>query len=295
MLEASEVHGASHILLMDDDAITEPESVLRTAAFLALARTEIAIGGQMLDALRPTVLSEFSARMAPENLSVRTLIGRRDLAKTEEGLAPLLRVQATGYNAWWFLAFPVSALKRAGLPLPFFIHYDDVEFGHRLALTGVPTVPVPGIGVWHEPTYLKQRGWTAYYDYRNALVTFALHLDISGRFLFRRVVVQLLVRLLSLDYFAAWGLCEALRDYRRGPAILEGDARQVHRRIIAARLKMNVETVSRAELLNVPTKRSKVRRPSWNRLKLLSAFLGQLLRPSSPAHRRTGGCVAPEK
>ena len=42
---------ATHVLLMDDDAIVEPESILRAAAFLSLARGDVAIGGHMLDPL----------------------------------------------------------------------------------------------------------------------------------------------------------------------------------------------------------------------------------------------------
>jgi galactofuranosylgalactofuranosylrhamnosyl-N-acetylglucosaminyl-diphospho-decaprenol beta-1,5/1,6-galactofuranosyltransferase len=53
ILEARSVAGATHVLLMDDDAVIEPESVLRAAALLALAREEFAVGGQMLDMLRP--------------------------------------------------------------------------------------------------------------------------------------------------------------------------------------------------------------------------------------------------
>src|SRR5262249_5779092 len=45
LLEA-EAAGADHALLMDDDAAAEPEAVLRAAAFLGLARDDVAVGGQ---------------------------------------------------------------------------------------------------------------------------------------------------------------------------------------------------------------------------------------------------------
>src|SRR5262249_54214396 len=155
--------------------------------------------------------------------------------------------------------FPLSVLERVGLPLPFFIHFDDVEFGWRLARAGVPTIPVPGIGVWHEPFHLKTRSWTTFYDERNALVTFATNSDATNwgmparfplrKILFRKTITQLLKKLLSLDYFHAWALCEALRDYRIGPAVLEIDPRQTQSRVLAARQKFKSEIVPRSGLL----------------------------------------------
>ena len=44
------------------------------------------------------------------------------------------------------------------MPLPCFIRADDVEFGLRLHRDGVVTVPRPGVGICHEPFYLKVGG-----------------------------------------------------------------------------------------------------------------------------------------
>ena len=156
ILETAALQGASHILLMDDDAVVEPESVLRTAAFLALARQDLAVGGQMLDSLYPSRLAEFTTRLVPEKFRIETAIGDLDVAQSA-GLRPMLKVEATDYSGWWFFAFPLSAVDQVGLPLPFFIHYDDVEFGLRLTRGGVPIVNVPGFGVWHDSAGLRWR------------------------------------------------------------------------------------------------------------------------------------------
>src|SRR5205823_954111 len=91
------------------------------------------------------------------------------------GLRRLLEVHTTRYNGWWFMAFPLRVVERVGLPLPFFLRCDDIEYGCRLQGAGVPVAPVPGVAVWHAPFYLKTRGWQNYYEFRNMLALCALH------------------------------------------------------------------------------------------------------------------------
>lgn len=244
VLEAQGVPGASHVLLLDDDATVEPECVLRAASFLALARGDVAVGGQMLDGIRLTHVHDFTYRLDPGTLGVRPVIGTVDLGKDEQ-LGCLRGLHSNPFGAWWFFAFPLSAVGRAGLPLPFFIHFDDAEFGLRLAAAGIQNVPLPGLGVWHDPAYIKARGWTPYYDYRNILATFALHGRLPGRFLFRVLVKELLRALLKMDYFRAWALGEALRDYRRGPESL-GRPRKTHQGVLEAWCRLKGGSLSRA-------------------------------------------------
>jgi len=59
------------------------------------------------------------------------------------------------FNGWWMFGFPKRWVERVGMPLPCFIRGDDIEFGMRLHEAGLPTVPLPGVAVWHEPFYLK--------------------------------------------------------------------------------------------------------------------------------------------
>src|SRR5205085_8693821 len=69
ILEALNTPGATHMLLMDDDAELEPESVYRAARLLALARGDLAVGGNMLDLLRPNELFELNAEVYPHLLA----------------------------------------------------------------------------------------------------------------------------------------------------------------------------------------------------------------------------------
>ncbi|MCE5301675.1 MAG: glycosyltransferase [Planctomycetaceae bacterium] len=243
LLEAMTHGDRTHVLLLDDDALVEPESVFRTATFFALAKREFAVGGAMLDLLRPTDLYEAGGLVLPRRMGV----GRRgeNLALDRaENVRSLAAVQYPHYNAWWFFACPVSVIERLGLPLPMFIRCDDLEFGCRLTRAGIPTVTLPGAAVWHLPFYLKKRTWIEYYTRRNILVAIALHFPVSRLSLATAFVGILLYRLLTLDYFKTWAVCEGMADYLSGPSSLQYPE-MIHAKVLDHFNRLSEETLPR--------------------------------------------------
>lgn len=237
LLEAHAEASATHVLLMDDDVITEPESVLRAVAFLSLVREELAVGGHMLDQGRPREVFEVGSRYRPERLRMEDPIRHR--VDRADGLTPFLEIRPGHFNGWWFFAFPLAALDRVGLPLPLFLRGDDVEFGYRLRRAGVPTVSLPGVSVWHESFERKGRGWQPYYELRNLLIVGALHFPLSGAAsVARQFFSRLLDELLIYDYYEAWLLCEAMTAFLRGPAPLRASPRGIHERLLAAGVRL---------------------------------------------------------
>ncbi len=232
ILEAQNTGSATHILLMDDDIILEPESILRAAAFLSLARGDLAVGGHMLDRFRSSQLVESGSRYLPERVRIDEP-SRHRLDRAED-LMPFLEPRPRHYNGWWFFAFPLVVLQRAGLPLPLFLRGDDLEFGCRLMRQGVPTVSPPGIAVWHEPCERKGRGWHAFYELRNQLIVGALHFPIvRARTVARQFLSRLIDELLTYDYYESWLLCEAVVAYLRGPEVLGQPSHALQRRLQA--------------------------------------------------------------
>jgi galactofuranosylgalactofuranosylrhamnosyl-N-acetylglucosaminyl-diphospho-decaprenol beta-1,5/1,6-galactofuranosyltransferase len=247
LLEAQRGGSATHILLMDDDIIPEPESILRTAAFLSLARGDLAVGGHMLDRFRPRQLVEPGSRYIPERIRIDEP-SRRRVDRCDD-LLPFLEPRPPHYNGWWFFAFPLSVLKRAGLPLPLFLRGDDVEFGCRLMRQGVPTLSLPGIAVWHEPFERKGRSWHAFYELRNLLIVGALHFPIVRALtVARQFFSRVLDELLAYDYYESWLLCEAVVAYLRGPEALRQPPHAGQQRLLAMAEKL----ASRAELSEDP-------------------------------------------
>jgi galactofuranosylgalactofuranosylrhamnosyl-N-acetylglucosaminyl-diphospho-decaprenol beta-1,5/1,6-galactofuranosyltransferase len=123
----------------------------------------------------------------------------------------------------------VSAIQKAGLPLPFFIHVDDVEYGVRLRGCGVPTIPFPGIAVWHAPFYAKNSEWQRYYGIRNRLIMASAH---PGRFQLISATVGLLWWMLEAaavhNYLRAALIGKAVQDFLRGPRLFTSSASDIH-------------------------------------------------------------------
>jgi len=250
LLEATEIGNATHVLLMDDDAVIEPECVLRAAAFLSLARQDLAVGGYMLDQRRPRELFEVGSRYSPERMRIDEPICHR--VDRPDGLTPFLDIRHGHFNGWWFFAFPLALLDHVGLPLPLFLRGDDVEFGYRLLRAGVPTAFLPGVAVWHESFELKGRGWQPFYELRNLLIIGALHFPpMSGANRARRFFSRLLDELLIYDYYESWLLCEAVAAYLHGPKGLRIAPRLVHDRLLAAGENLASRTQPRASGLRM--------------------------------------------
>jgi galactofuranosylgalactofuranosylrhamnosyl-N-acetylglucosaminyl-diphospho-decaprenol beta-1,5/1,6-galactofuranosyltransferase len=227
MLAATEVPGATHLVLMDDDVAAEPEGLRRAAAFFAIARPDLALGGHMLDLLQPTRLYEAGARIDPRRWYLEPLRMHLRLDDRRR-LDELLDAAPMHYNGWWLFGLPLPLLDRAGLPLPCFIRGDDVEYGRRLHDRGLYTVGLPGVAIWHEPFYVKLGGWQLYYETRNMLVAAAVHFPRPAPGLAVLLLKRLLLYLLTYRYYSAALVLRAIEDYLRGPPVLEAPPQATH-------------------------------------------------------------------
>jgi galactofuranosylgalactofuranosylrhamnosyl-N-acetylglucosaminyl-diphospho-decaprenol beta-1,5/1,6-galactofuranosyltransferase len=291
LLEA-ETMGAAHVLLMDDDATAAPEAVCRAAAFLGLARGDVAVGGQMLDLRRPCELAETAGRYRPDHVRVTEPLRRR-MDRTS-GLNALIRPEEGHYNGWWFFAFPLRLLDRVGLPLPLFLRGDDVELGCRLLRAGVPTVSLPGVAVWHEPFECKGHGWQPYYELRNLLIVGALHFPArGGAAVARRFLSRLLDELLAYDYGEAWLLCEAVAAYLRGPDELRRPPGPAHARLRAAHAALAPEAMPCGVTLPAVRPAPPPAGPWSRRARRLGQVVRNLVRPGPPADALPAGVLRP--
>ena len=247
LLEALDDPAITHVAFIDDDVRLEPESLFRMAGFFAVSKGEECLGGHMLDGIRPTTLYEGGA-IVRDNWAVHALSHQLDL-RSRAVLAGLLEVQAMHYNGWWCFAFPKRLVAEHGMPLPCFIRGDDLEWGLRLHDRGVPTVPLPGVSIWHEPFYMKRNGWQIYYETRNTLICAALHMNFSPRHAATQVLSRLMEYLLTYRYYAAALVIRGVEDFLRGPAILDEDPAALHASLGELRLIHPEGTVRRERVL----------------------------------------------
>ena len=281
LLAALDDPEATHAVLLDDDIRIEPDSLLRMASFFALALGDNPVGGHMLDRVQPTQLYEAGAVIRDANWSFHPQHHGLDIA-ARHNLPLLTDPYPIQFNGWWCLGLPLSLIEEEGMPLPCFIRGDDVEFGLRLYGRGVPTLPLPGIAVWHEPFYLKIGGWQLYYETRNMLITSAIHTEVGGAGMAVRMARALLLHLLTFRYYSAALILEAIQDALRGPALFDGQPRAIHAGLATIRKRFPDETVARGVVLPEQA----VRPSPKGRIAWLSALAGSILwsamRPTAP-------------
>lgn len=244
LFEASYHGDQPFVMLLDDDVVVEPEGIRRAAVFAALAKRPILVGGQMLNRAEPSVLHS-----SAEWVDTRTMRWGAAPGAEESIKLPAQRLDQildAGYNAWWCCLVPTEAVRTAGLGMPFFIKYDDVEFGYRLLKHGFRTVTLPGSAVWHEPWSLKDdtTDWTLYFHVRNRLIFAALISAGLPRKVQRRRVNTVVQDVLKRDVlgsvlrraYASAATAElAMQDFLRGPEALAEPLQETVLRVREAR------------------------------------------------------------
>lgn len=232
MLETLEAGISTYVLLLDDDAISEPEAIIRATRFadLAAARHGVLVGGGMLRLDRRNVLfvQGETIDLAQGRPSILPgLSYNHDFEAQTLAASPALHLRRDAlYNAWWMCLIPVEVIRRIGLGLPYFIKWDDMEFGLRAAQAGYPTVSLPGVAVWHQAWDDKYswRSWEEYFSERNMLLTMTAHQSRPRRVPLRAFSVDVGM-ILSLQYSSAALRIAARRDATRGFAPLHEELR----------------------------------------------------------------------
>lgn len=224
MYEAVE-NGSDYALLLDDDIVVEPESIVRLLTFADHCRNPTIVGGHMFDLYNRSILHTFGEVVDPyrfvpalphADMDVRHDFSIANLRQT----AWLHRRVDVDYNGWWMCLIPTKVIREIGLSLPLFIKWDDAEYGLRAREAGIATVSLPGAAVWHVSWLDKDDlvGWQAYFHERNRLITTLIHSPYpkGGRVL-RESVQSDVKHLVSMQYFTEHGRIEALKDVLKGP------------------------------------------------------------------------------
>jgi galactofuranosylgalactofuranosylrhamnosyl-N-acetylglucosaminyl-diphospho-decaprenol beta-1,5/1,6-galactofuranosyltransferase len=228
MLEALGEDDATHVLLLDDDVALPAESVRRASALLSAAPHDLAVGGQMLDLARPTIMHEAGAKLSRDRLQAEVWMRGEDLA-ARPALDRLTTPATPDYLGWYFCAIPLAAVREVGLPLPFFINFEDVEYGLRQRQAGVRLATLPGIAVWHQTGDGKETRWRSYYYQRNTLILAARHglgSPVQWALNFRR---RWLRALRKRDVVRPMLAIRAVEDFLAGPAAMAPDQAAVAR------------------------------------------------------------------
>ena len=224
MVEALAGDTSRYVLILDDDAISEPESILRAVRFADAAHGRVVVGGGMFHLDARSVLyaqaEQWKHSIGWFRLDSPDSYDHDFARQPFEEAAMVHQVRHADFNGWWMCLMPLTLLRTAGLALPLFLKGDDVEFGLRAAEHGYPTVSLPGVAVWHMGWHGKSptRTWEAYFLHRNRLITALLHSPYRrGRLVVAHSLLGDIKLLLALHYSAVQLRAEAILDAALGP------------------------------------------------------------------------------
>jgi galactofuranosylgalactofuranosylrhamnosyl-N-acetylglucosaminyl-diphospho-decaprenol beta-1,5/1,6-galactofuranosyltransferase len=220
LYEVSAVNEHADVILMDDDILCEPETVLRLNAFANMTVEPTLVGAQMLFLLNPDYLN-----VGAEEVHLQELKHGQKVPKALRNTSMLKKNQErrvdAGYNAWWTCLIPAEVVAKIGLPVPIFFQWDDVEYGVRARENGFVTVTLPNAAVWHADFYWKDYDdWARYFSTRNSLIVGSLHADLDGKAITRQLFQNLAEHLVAMQYGLVHTTLQGIEDFLEGPKIL---------------------------------------------------------------------------
>ena len=220
LYEVSAVNEHADVILMDDDILCEPETVLRLHAFANMTVAPTLVGAQMMFLYNPDCLN-----VGAEDVDLQKLLHGRTVPKALRNANMLQKTQErrvdAGYNAWWTCLIPAEVVTRIGLPLPIFFQWDDVEYGLRARAAGFVTVTLPNAAVWHADFYWKDYDdWARYFSTRNSLIVASLHTDLDAKALSRQFFRTISEALVAMNYGLVHTMLQGIEDFLSGPGVL---------------------------------------------------------------------------
>lgn len=206
----------THMILMDDDIILDCEVLERTYHFLQLLNPEykkMMVGGELFE-LDQRYL-QYEAGAAFRGTVIQSYNQKWDMRKSECVSANEIE-NPMNFNGWWYCCIPREYIREDNLPIPVFIHRDDVEYGVRNQENG--TILLNGICVWHPQGPNKAPVAMDYYDARNDLIAMCDSPDRATKKQFKDKITRLtLGYMLRYRYQVIDAVYYGVREFFKGP------------------------------------------------------------------------------
>ncbi len=222
--------GFTHICLLDDDIYLHPEMFARNTAFLRYLKPGYHLGAPMYptsDAQKIPRRSacfghKYRASVHPSDKSLGSGLDTADIP------AFLRMDRAPDSTGWWWSCFAVADVHRIGLPYPFFIKMDDVEYSLRLQAAGVELVIPFSFWVLHDDFEEKYSAAMQYFRFRNRWLLLAQQDRISDPAHFVHEFDKMVRGFVSgRKYEHAQLLLDAMTHFLQGPEYLIREEKQI--------------------------------------------------------------------
>lgn len=205
----------SHSIFMDDDIEIEPEALRRTYALLVALRETYKnafIAGAMLRMDDRYIQYENGAWWRCGKVSGRhrgaDLSDFYHVVKNEQ-------LEDVEYASWWYCCVPMHIANNENLPVPFFLHGDDIEYSLRNASD---IITLNGIVIRHPVINHKCTSANVYYDVRNTLIAnTCCYRDEYKIFPAKKMAIQAMTTaLLKYRYKDMHLIYQAVEDFCKG-------------------------------------------------------------------------------
>lgn len=228
MIKALEDGDVTNILLMDDDVEVSPESIIRTFTLLSIVNdkySEAFVSGAMMNYDEPDQHWEDTGHMTvkgnylPDKPPLRvSALNEAISCETFSYDADIFADLKQRYAGWWYCCIPISTIKRIGLPLPFFVRFDDAEY----ALRAKPRfMTMNGICVWHLVFFMRYSAAVERYQVtRNGLIGQFTTGVASMTDFFEEIHHEMVIELCKFNYADAELVLEGIEDFFKGPQFI---------------------------------------------------------------------------
>lgn len=204
-----------YVLLMDDDIDLDTSVLKRTYSLVSALKDEYResfVAGAMLNIDDPYIQYENTAYW---NRIKLIGLGKNFNLSQKASLINNVNIKnyTNQYAAWWYCCIPVNRIEMIGLPLPFFIKGDDIEYSIR---NDRKIIFINSIAVWHEPFTKKTEMWINYFSDRNMLILNFYAANCNALTFFVAALGRLVKRCISNNYSSINILYYAINDVYNG-------------------------------------------------------------------------------
>ncbi len=206
--------GFTHVILMDDDVEFHPQTLEQMTVFISLLKEKYRkswFSAAMIPLDDPSCQFELGAEWNGK----RSVVHKHNaniLDRTT--LLDDLDNPNVEYGGWWTLLMPVSVTD-GGLPYPFFIKFDDIEYGMRKP-EDTQIITMNGIAVRHDAFDKKKSFVLDYYNLRNELVVNAVYGKYGGAGAAKRFMYEIAKHLSLYRYDNIPQVFRAAGDFLAG-------------------------------------------------------------------------------
>lgn len=230
--------GFTHVLLMDDDATISSAAVELNYILLSYLKPEYfgyTIGGKLLVLNVPFL--QFEAGAQWNKGKIKALKNELDIRELDNVLENEIEDKPIEYTGWWYCCIPLSEIDDDDLPLPIFIHRDDIEYGLRVGKGRF--ILINGICIWHESFSGKMPGVLDYYDLRNEAIINSIQCPSYTKNDFKKAVKRWMwVNISRYRYKYIEYNYRAVEDFCKGiDWLLATDGEQLHKDLISLNYK----------------------------------------------------------